>query len=394
MVFFVLFDMLDGFYDDEKVFAALRYIVPLVLILIFLIKNSALKKSDFIFLVLSLYLLLLLIYSHGDIIISSKTLLSVLLTLFMIPIGRHIGRHADFMREFEGFNRFLLIILPVYIAICNIKGIGVSYTEAFRSGYLVTSRMYIFPVIVFLAIYYFVSNKNRSWFVKGTDLVFILINIGIIIINSRRTALGMLLAALFVYALQNKKLIFKMSAMMLFFITMLIVSYPLYEKMLTAQLEQRERIQNIDTYEEEGRYLETLYILDYHSKRQNIFELLFGVKLFDTYDFGTQYFGRDRPIHSDINMIFYSTGITGIILFSLFFIHYFFLGNKKISIENKQVYYPILAMFLIVLIPGRFIGTLTYAPLLMLVLAAMKVQGPGRIVNVSENDLQHAISLQ
>jgi hypothetical protein len=33
-------------------------------------------------------------------------------------------------------------------------------------------------------------------------------------------------------------------------------------------------------------------------------------------------------------------------------------------------------MFLIVLLPGRFIGTLTYAPLLMLILSALKAWRP------------------
>ena len=276
MVFFTLFDMLDGFYDDEKIFAALRYFVPLFLILIFIIKNSVFKKTDFAFLILALYLILLLIYSHGDILISTKTLLSVFLTLFMIPVGRYIGRHAEFLKEFEGFNRFLLIVLALYIIICNILNIGESYTESFHSGFLITSRMYIFPIVVFLAIHYMVSNKDKRWFITGIDLVFIIINIGIIIINSRRTALGMLLAALFVYALQDKKLMFKMGALMVFFVAALAISYPLYEKMLTAQLEQRERIQDIDTYEEEGRVLETLYIMDYHSNSQNIFEKIYA----------------------------------------------------------------------------------------------------------------------
>jgi hypothetical protein len=49
MVFYVLFDMMDGFYDDEKIFAAIRYIIPLSLILVFVLKESVFKKSDFIF---------------------------------------------------------------------------------------------------------------------------------------------------------------------------------------------------------------------------------------------------------------------------------------------------------------------------------------------------------
>ncbi len=376
MVFFVLFDMFDGFYEDEKIFAAIRYIIPLVFISIFVVRQSAFKKTDLIFVVLNLYLIVLLVYSPGDFIISARNVLAILLTLLMIPVGRYIGRQHNFLDEFEGFNRFLLIIIPVYIGFANIFHIGESYSEAFTTGFLITSRMYIVPIVVFLAIHYVVSNKDRSWAVKGIDLIFVLINICILIVNTRRTAMGMLAGALLVYAILNRRLIFKMAILSLFFISALVVSYPLYEQTLMAQLEKRERIQDIDTYEEEGRYLETFYILDHHARNQNIFEILFGVKLFDTFDIGVRYFGRDRPIHSDLNMMFYSTGIVGMFLFALLFFHYFFRGNQGISIQSKRVYYPLLVMFLMVLLPGRFIGTLTFAPFLMLALSAVKAWKP------------------
>lgn len=376
MVFFVLFDMFDGFYEDQKIFAAIRYIIPLVFISIFVVRQSAFKKTDLIFVVLNLYLIVLMVYSPGDFIISARNVLAILLTLLMIPVGRYIGRQHNFLNEFEGFNRFLLIIIPVYIGFANIFHIGESYSEAFTTGFLITSRMYIVPIVVFLAIHYVVSNKERSWAVKGIDLVFVLINICILIVNTRRTAMGMLAGALVVYAVLNRRLIFKMAILSLFFISALVVSYPLYEQTLMAQLEKRERIQDIDTYEEEGRYLETFYIFDHHARNQNIFEILFGVKLFDTFDIGVRYFGRDRPIHSDLNMMFYSTGIVGMFLFALLFFHYFFRGNKTISIQSKRVYYPLLVMFLMVLLPGRFIGTLTFAPFLMLALSAVKAWKP------------------
>lgn len=372
MVFFVFFDMFDGFYKDEKIFAAIRYIIPLSLMIIYIVKCNVFKKSDIPFLILILYLLLLWVYNPGDIIITSKTLISIFITLLMIPIGRYIGRKTDFIQEFEVYNRVLLISIPVYIVYANISGMGGYYTDAFSTGFLVTSRMYIVPIVVFLAIHYVITNKNRSWVIKATDITFILINICILLINTRRTTLGMLLGAIFVYTLLNRKLIFKMVVLVFVITAAMIFSFPLYEEMLTAQLEKRERIQNVDTYEEEARYLETIYLINYHLNRENIVEFLFGVKLFDTYDFGEKYFGRDRPIHSDINMIFYSTGIIGIMLFTLFFTYYFFRKNNRITKSNRRIFYPLLIMFLIILIPGRFIGTLTYAPLLMLLLASVK----------------------
>ncbi len=385
-----MFDMLDGFYEDEKIFAVIKYVVPLLLISYYLVKESALKKSDFMLLVVVFYLLLLLIYNHGDIIISGKTVLSVLLALIMIPVGKNIGRKHNFLEEFEPFNRFLLVIIPIYIILANIFKIGnFFYTEAFTTGFLVTSRMYVVPIVVFLGITYSIGNKKKSLFIKTIDLAFIILNIVILIINTRRTTFAMLLFSLLVYGFLYRKIIFKMVIMIFAFVFVLVISYPIYEEALTAQLEKRERIQNIDTYEEEGRYLETLYIFDYHNRRQNVKELFFGIQLFDTYDFGTKYFGRDRPIHSDINMLFFSTGILGLILFVLLFADYFLRNTKKIIKENRKIYYPLLFIFFIVLIPGRFIGTLTYAPLLMLILAAVKAQRVTVVYpNIIDNNIQ------
>ncbi len=391
IVFFVLFDMLDGFYEDEKIFAAMRYIIPMTLMMVIILKEGAFRKTDFIFLLLSFYLVMLLVYSSKDIIVSAKNLLAVFITLLMIPLGRYLSKHINFVEYFEPFNRFLLTAIPVYIVIANKFGIGESYSEAFTTGFLITSRMYIVPIVTFLAIHYLVINRTHGVFIKLLDSALILVNICIIIINTRRTALGMLFIALIVYASLNRKLIFKMVAISVVFILALIASYPLYEKALTAQLEKRERIQDLDTYEEEGRYLETLYIMDYHAKNQNIFEILFGIRLFDTYDFGTKYFGRDRPIHSDLNMIFFSTGFVGLLLFSAFFFHYFLVSNRKIMAANKKLYYPLLVMFLIVLIPGRFIGTLTYAPFLMLLLSTAKFEPEQDDIIVSELEMEDAI---
>jgi hypothetical protein len=77
-------------------------------------------------------------------------------------------------------------------------------------------------------------------------------------------------------------------------------------------------------------------------------------------------------------------------LFILFFSHYFFKGNNIMSQENKKLFYPLLFNFLIVLIPGRFIGTLSFPPLLMLLLSALKYGEQYSEVPQAEED-EHAV---
>jgi hypothetical protein len=370
--YYVFYDMFDGFYKDDKIYAVLRYVVPLCLIIIYVTKYRALRNLDSIFVVLLSYIITLWIFNPGDPITTSRNVLPLIITLMMIPIGKQFGRSENLILNFEKYNRVLLVALPLYIIYANLAGISGFYSDAFSTGYLITSRMYIVPIVVFLAIHYSLTNKNKGWLFKIIDIGFILLNICILLINTRRTTFAMLAVAIIVYTMFNKRLFFKMLFLVGVLFAAMVVSYPLYADRLNAQLEKRERIQEVDTYEDEGRVLETIYLIEYHKKKNDIGEILFGIQLFDTYDFGTRYFGRDRPIHSDINMLFFSTGIVGLILFYLFFQHYFFKRRRSITTENKKLYYPLLLIFVIVLLPGRFIGTLTFAPLLMLLMSALK----------------------
>lgn len=372
VTYFVFYDMFDGFYKDDKIYAVVRYIVPLILIFIYYIKYDLVKKLDAIFVFALAYLIILWIFNPGDAIVTARTVLAVLITYLMIPIGKYLGESQNFIQELEKYNRLLLIAIPLYIIYANIANIGGFYSDSFSTGFLITSRIYIVPIVVFMAIHYALTNKERSWQVKAIDLSFILINICMLLINTRRTTFGMLAAAIIIYTLFNRKLFLKMVMLVFLLAAALVVCYPLYEARLTAQLEKRARIQDINTYEEEGRYLETLYLIDYHRKKQDLGQLLFGIKLYDTYDFGIKYFGRDRPIHSDINMLFYSTGLVGLFLFFRLYSFYFLKKNYLVPKHLRELYYPMLFMFLIVLLPGRFIATLTYAPFLMLFLVTLK----------------------
>jgi hypothetical protein len=373
-VYFVFYDMFDGFYKDDKIFAILRYGLPVALMLLYSYKYNIFKRIELVFIAMISYLFLLWILNPGDVITTTKSVLPVLITLFMIPIGRYLGQKSNVIDEFEKYNRLLLVSIPLYIVFANKIGIEGFYSDAFSTGYLITSRLYIIPIVVFLAIHYSLTNTKRSWWIQGLDVSFVLINICMLLLSTRRTTLLMLVAAILIYTLFNKRLFLKMLTLLFVLVAVLIVSFPLYQDRLMGQLEKRERIESLDTYEEEGRYLETFYLINYHKKKGDLAEVLFGINLFDTYSFGTRYFGRDRPIHSDINMIFFGTGVVGIILFILFFSHYFLKGNYRISEHNRILFYPLLANFLIVLIPGRFIGTLTFPPLLMLLLAALKYE--------------------
>ncbi|GGZ14978.1 hypothetical protein GCM10007049_03760 [Echinicola pacifica] len=373
MVFYLLFDMFDGFYKDLKVFAAIRYVLPLIMVIAYIIANKAIKAKDGIFFLLSAYLIALVIFNHGHLILSAKTTFAVIITLSMVIVGRYFGTQRQFITEFEPFNRFMLIAIPIYIAYANIFRVGDSYSSSFTTGFLDTSRMYIAPIVIFMGVHYVLNSKKNSLFLKTVDITFITLNIINLMVITRRTSVGMLAFAIILYAVINGKVIFKLATVFVILVGIMILAYPLYEGQLQAQLAERERIQDVGSYEDtEPRYQEVLFMIQHFENENDPKQVFFGVQLFDTTDFGIRYFGYGRPIHSDINMIIYSTGLIGLTLFLLFFITYFIADNSKIASENKMIYYPLLIMLLIVLIPGRFIGTFTFGPLLILLLSGTK----------------------
>ncbi|WP_200977130.1 hypothetical protein [Echinicola sp. 20G] len=372
IIFYVVYAMFDGFYKEMKVFAAIRYILPALLLILYIIANKALRTADLIFFIVAGYLMTLLIFNHGNLIWSAKHAVAILIALMMLIVGRFMGSKIDFLKEFEPYNRFLLISIPIYIVFSNIFHIGESYSSSFTTGFLETNRMYIVPIVTFLGIQYILSEKKTTVFLKSLDITFIFVNIVIMIVTTRRTSLLLLLAGIVIYSLLNKKVIFQVLVIFVVLMAGLILAYPLYKAPLEAQLEERERIQNLESYDQEGRYLETFYLYQELKNSGSPSKLFFGIKFFDSVDFGIKYFGVGRGIHSDINFIMFSTGLVGVLLFLILIINYLIIGNAKIPRKNRQVYYPLLAMFFMVLIPGRFIANFTYAPFLMLALSALK----------------------
>ncbi|QDH80093.1 hypothetical protein FKX85_14045 [Echinicola soli] len=381
MVFYLVFDMFDGFYKDLKIFAAIRYILPLVMVIAYIVANKAFRKGDWVFMLITLYITALLIFNPGNLILSAKTAFALIISLSMVMVGNFFGSKRDFIKEFEPYNRFMLIAIPLYLIMANVLHIGEAvYGGSFTTGFLGTSRMYIAPIIIFISIHYVLESKSSSLFLRTIDISFITLNIIFLVVITRRTSVGMLAFAIIAYAILNRKVVFKLAMVVVALLAIMILTYPLYQQQLNAQLAERERITEVDNYAEtEPRYLETIFLYQHFKNSEDPLELFFGIQLFDTIDFGIKNFGHGRSIHSDINMLFYSTGLVGMLLFLVFFLHYFVIGNNKMNAENQQVFYPLLVMLLIVLVPGRFIGTFTFAPLIIFLLSAVKASRPKKI---------------
>ncbi|GGF44822.1 hypothetical protein GCM10011339_36680 [Echinicola rosea] len=381
MVFYLVFDMFDGFYKDLKVFAAIRYVLPLVMVIAYIIANKAFRKGDWIFMLITVYVTALLFFNPGNFMLSAKTAFALIISLSMVLVGNFFGSKRDFIKEFEPYNRFMLIAIPLYLIMANVLHIGeAAYGGGFSTGFLDTSRMYIAPIVVFMSIHYVLENKRSNLFIKSVDIFFITLSVILLVVITRRTSIGMLALGILTYVLLNRKIFFKIIIVFTVLAGIMVLAYPLYEAPLNAQLAERERITEVENYSEtEPRFMETIYLFKHFKTSEDPSELFFGIQLFDTIDFGIKHFGYGRSIHSDINMLFYSTGLVGMVLFLIFFIHYFIIGNNKMNKENQQVFYPLLVMLLIVLVPGRFIGTFTFAPLLIFLLSAVKASKPKKL---------------
>ncbi|MCU0373618.1 MAG: hypothetical protein MUE56_10300 [Ignavibacteria bacterium] len=154
---------------------------------------------------------------------------------------------------------------------------------------------------------------DRIFLIIGAALLYLFI-----LLNVRRTAiiipiLGLL--GFFIYIPSKAKV--KILEYILVIAIGLVLSYPLYSKVLTRRFEYRETQGRFEKgfYKTEGRYLEAVKMFEDISTLDEPLKVFFGI---GNNIFATQYedgVAVRRMTHSDIPLIFEGMGIFGLILY-------------------------------------------------------------------------------
>lgn len=159
-----------------------------------------------------------------------------------------------------------------------------------------------------------------------------------ILLNVRRTAiiipiLGLL--GFFMYIPYKARI--KIIQYVLVIAIGLILSYPIYSKVLNKRYKFRESQGRFEKgfYKTEARYLETIDMFDAISTLDEPLKVMFGIgnNLFaDQYENG---FVARRMIHSDIPKIYYGMGLFGVLLYILIYLS---ILKEIIAIPSKGIF--------------------------------------------------------
>ena len=234
-----------------------------------------------------------------------------------------------------------------------------SYSENFAGGILSTTAANLFPVVISTSAFYLLKTKK---FVRTHKFVMIsLVGVCIVslIIIFRRTPIFILILSFLIFAYYYKlSSIFKNVLFFLIFSFVIFSNSSLKDK-FDSQLSARERITTFDNYASEGRVLEAALVYDYIQNDVSFLNLFFGTDALSTRSFGEKKMGGLRSIHGDILSLLVSVGLFGVLFF--FYVIYKHLIKTIPAGDEKGIYISILITFLITLLTGRFITTLTFS---------------------------------
>lgn len=114
-------------------------------------------------------------------------------------------------------------------------------------------------------------------------------------------------------------------------LTILFLTSPFYLDLFKYRFEQRNKEKKIDDVyylQEEGRYLEFIYLYEKYIFDKPFLEVLFGKKAFDSRGALQGVLGIDRQLHVDYTLIFYTIGLIGLFLFFNIYRELFLIINK------------------------------------------------------------------
>lgn len=145
----------------------------------------------------------------------------------------------------------------------------------------------------------------------------VIVAITLILAAKRISVSGVLVGYLMLLLFQkNRSKILKIMITAAIFLT---VTFPVYSGLLYKQINIRSERLILDNYDQEGRYVETLIVLDEILSFDDVRNSLFGKEMFNSpnnYGIGIY----NRQLHSDYNVVLHGSGIFGFCLMAAIYL--------------------------------------------------------------------------
>lgn len=328
----------------------------LVTVYFFFREYKSIKLFSILYLLI-IYLYFLITFS-SNFFYSLSNMASTTIWMLILPISFLI---VDSIAKFKKLINSIALIGILYIVniiistLFNIKGksysgeifdVGNVFTEGLNSmAYLLTAA----PLILYL------NPKHKRLIVILSVIIFILVFVQLKRISIIAILVGLLLNLFF--SRNRINILFGLIISSLF----LFIAYPLFENTLQKQVKARERRLSTQNFEEEGRYQETLVVLDEIVFSGNPALLFFGKEVFNSPgNYANGRYGR-RMIHNDYNVILHGSGVVGLILFIIWPLPLFVFYRKikdyaKFNFEDKKLFDYMSVTFVSFLIMGYIIS--------------------------------------
>ena len=351
----IIFDISTYFYGDSSNMPMIRGII--IYGYVFFIINKFLHYKQA---ALNLSIILLLLYWLILIPFSSKPIVSLnfyskavfpFIILFIVNNSNSTIR--DFKYFFISFS-FIILASILFFFIVNLLGINnESYVNSEVTSYIYTGlsdgKLYAqaVAIILFPFIWYsFTLTKKQKYYIY--ILLFLVIVFSIISVR-RTTYMIIILGTLLFYYFSNRiNLLFKVVPSL---ILILLLSSPLWISYLKSRIELRANVYNQDySFKEEGRYMETIFVLKESVIDADLKRFFIGKELFNSSGiYGDGVYG-DRKLHVDYINILFSSGAIGVILYIILYIVLLKTFLKKWKNNNM------LPKYLLLNLKGLFIS--------------------------------------
>lgn len=330
--FNIFWDFLSIFYKER---AGPLAIVRGLILLFFVLsvfskfKKNSITESILIFIVYITFLFPISTDIFSSIQVSSK----IFLTLLMMPVGYSLIRSKSAMDRLNKNIFLVYIILIVGFVTYNLFDFGgyVYVDVGFQSGGLsdnwnvITYSLLLAPL--FLNLKPTIAKKYLFYFFFITLLI-------ILVISFKRIAITGFIFGYLVYFYKYGN--YKKSIQSIILVTIVLVSLsPFYIDAVLMKYEfRKEQLLVPDMIENSGRFLETYYIWEEILSFENPIKSIFGCEAFNTVGLYAGGAFKNRTAHVDYNLILFSNGIIGLLLYlNIYFQAY--IKFKKILVKKN-----------------------------------------------------------
>ena len=314
----ILLDMIMIFFPDLKGQIGILRTSYLLFIILYFFLQYGLEKTRYNILLL-FYLLFILVLTLQTTDLRESLIdgfLKMSVSFLMIPVGMQLGKAKN--THIIKSLYFVLVILIINYIVSQVYKIGVStYHEDsfYQGGASVTAPIIIAAILL---VFFNSYNTKRLPYSRYINLFIVSASVFIILISLKRGAILGFLAGVLIYILVSSKKAGTALRLGLIALSLFIFSNEYsdtLQKRIDARSTERNEIQN------ENRYKETFYVIDELSK-SNLYQITFGTEAFNSKSVMKKYFGRERQLHVDYNILLHGTGILGLIFYLYLFYMY------------------------------------------------------------------------